>query len=145
VKVPGASSCTAAGYADYTDATGGTAQGCRAAAESAGYDFSSYYSQLHAIPVQHSANGEYRYCVACENMIYQGNPTLLFFDRQSRAVNPNQCDQNGQQTKFHICKSVGTLPVVQESESTVATIKKENNRLKEVNKALRKALETLAN
>merc|ERR1719436_541941 len=104
VKVPGDSSCAAEGYEDYTDAMGGTAQGCRKAAESVGYDFSSPASQLHAIPVQHHANGEHRSCVACENMIYQGRPTLLFFDSQSRSVNPNQCDQSGEQIKFHICK-----------------------------------------
>jgi len=108
VKVSGDSSCAAEGYAEYTDATGGTAQGCRAAAESVGYDFSDQYSQLHAIPVQHNANGEHRSCVACENMIYTGRPTLLFFDRQSSAANPNQCDQNGEQTKFHICKETPT-------------------------------------
>merc|ERR1712045_865971 len=41
-----------------------------------------------------------RTCVVCENMIYAGRPSLLFWDK---ANGPNSCDQDGQQTKYHIC------------------------------------------
>merc|ERR1719285_420528 len=115
VKVTGDSSCTAEGYEDYSDATGGTAEGCREAAESVGYDFSSI-DGVHAVPVQHDSKGEQRNCVACENMAYPGRPTLLFFDRQSRSVDPNQCDQSGEQTKFHICKVQESPAVLDEFE-----------------------------
>merc|ERR1719189_777165 len=101
VKVSGDLSCTSEGLQDYD----GDAAGCRSAAESVGYDF-SFTEQHHAVPVIHDPDKTYkRVCTVCENMIYSGRPSLLFYDQPS---GPTACDQDGQQTKFHICEKGGT-------------------------------------
>merc|ERR1712039_1088636 len=98
-KVSGTSSCHAQGLHDYD----GTAEGCHAAAESVGYNFDATAEGGHAVPVIHEPDATYRRtCVVCENMIYAGRPSLLFWDK---ANGPNSCDQNGQQTKYHICST----------------------------------------
>merc|ERR1719210_1193366 len=107
-KVSGASSCTAQGLHDYE----GTAEGCRAAAESVGYSFDATAKGGHAVPVIHEPDETYqRTCVVCENMIYAGRPSLLFWDKSK---GPNSCDQDGQQTKYHICSNRALQPVKDE-------------------------------
>jgi len=97
MKVSGDTSCIAEGFQDYV----GTADGCVLAAESVGYDF-DITRQQHAVPVIHEPEQTYkRVCIVCENMIYQGRPNLLFWDRPK---DEQSCDQDGQQTKFHICQ-----------------------------------------
>jgi len=97
-KVSGDSSCAAAGLEDYD----GAADGCVAAARSTGYDFAKARDGGHKVPVIHDPEQTYtRTCVVCENMIYAGRPHLLFWDK---AKPSSSCDQNGQQTKYHICK-----------------------------------------
>merc|ERR1712061_322294 len=110
-KVSGASSCYAQGLHDYD----GTAEGCRAAAESVGYAFDATAEGGHAVPVIHEPDETYkRTCVVCENMIYPGRPSLLFWDK---ANGPNSCDQNGQQTKYHICSTTPAFEKVSGASS----------------------------
>merc|ERR1712241_79874 len=75
-KVPsGASSCNAQGLQDYA----GAAEGCRAAAESVGYNFDATANGGHAVPVIHEPDEIYqRTCVVCENMIYAGRRNMKF-------------------------------------------------------------------
>ena len=102
-KVAGNSNCAEAGLADFS----GTADGCVKAAESLGYDFTAARKGKHKVPVIHEPdNKSYaRTCVVCLNMIYQGRPDFLFWDK---AKGPTSCNQDGKQTKFHICQRKAT-------------------------------------
>ena len=104
-KVSGSSSCTAEGYEYYDDSP----EGCVAAAEELGFDFTISRNLNQAVPVQHNLDQDIprRFCVVCVNMIYRGRPTMLFFDREESSKNPTQCNQDGRQTKYHVCRVPG--------------------------------------
>lgn len=99
VKVSGGSSCAAKGFEDFD----GDANGCVAAAESTGYDFTITRKGGHKVPVIPDKGQTYkRTCVVCENMIYANRPNLLFWDKPKGETS---CNQDGKQTKVHICKA----------------------------------------